>query len=60
MTRDEIKAMYETDKDVKEYIDKYCYKHSLTVEEAIAHKLIKEYADYSKEYNEIKLENMWR
>jgi hypothetical protein len=43
MTLIDIKQAYETDKDVKEYVDKYARAHRTTVEVAITHKIVQEY-----------------
>lgn len=33
---------YNTNKDFREYVDKYCRKHKCTVEEALTHVIVKE------------------
>ena len=35
---------YNSNKDFKEYVDKYCKKNGISVEDAIKHKLIEEVA----------------
>lgn len=35
-------SLYETNQDFKEYVDRYCMKHKITVEEALTHELVKE------------------
>ena len=34
--------LYKSNKDFREYVDKYCRKHKCTVEEALSHELVKE------------------
>ena len=43
MTLIDIKQAYDTDKDVKAYVDKYAKVHRTTVEVAITHKIVQEY-----------------
>ena len=42
-----MKALYEQNKDFHAYVDRYCKKYiegrSITVEEALEHKLVQEY-----------------
>lgn len=45
----ELKELYETDADFKEYVDRFCAIHNLTVEEAFDFNLLREYARYIKE-----------
>lgn len=45
-----MKNFYDTNSDFKDYVDKYCTKHQLTVEVALEHKLVKEVAKYYKEF----------
>ena len=40
-----MKQFYETNKDFKAYVDKYCTKHHLTVDEALEHKMVQSYAE---------------
>lgn len=40
---------YETNADFKEYLDKYCTKHNLTVAEACKHLIVRITANYYKE-----------
>ena len=40
--------LYQTSKDFKAYVDKYCIKHQLVPEEAVKHALIVAYAEYLK------------
>lgn len=37
--------LYETNKDFREYVDKYCAKHKVTVEEALTHDIVKAVAN---------------
>lgn len=41
-----MKNLYETNADFKEYIDKMCDKHHLTVEQALSTKMAANYAEY--------------
>lgn len=41
---------YNTNPDFKDYVDKYCTKHQIGVEEALEHKLVKEVSEYYKEF----------
>ena len=36
---------YNNNKNFKEYVDKYCKKHGISVETALTHRLIKEVAE---------------
>ena len=54
MTDEEIKALYASNKDFREYVDKYanCYQQGgkLTISEALRHKIVKDVAKhYSKQ-----------
>ena len=40
---------YNNNKDFKTYVDKYCKKHEITIDEAMEHKLIRQvYLDYTE------------
>lgn len=34
--------LYNTNKDFRTYVDRYCKKHQIPVEEAVQHELVKE------------------
>ena len=42
-------TLYKSDKDFKEYVDKYCKDHNLGVFEALEHNMIWEYGKWLKE-----------
>ena len=42
-------SAYETNKDFKEYVDKYCNTYKVTVEEALKHVLVQEVEKMYKE-----------
>lgn len=48
-----LKEMYETNADFRGYVDRYCQNYvegrKITVEEALKHQLIKNYAAYLEE-----------
>lgn len=45
-----MKEYYENNADFKEYVDKYCHKHKVTVDEALTHEIVKQvYLHYTKE-----------
>ncbi len=35
-------SLYDRSKDFREYVDRYCRKHQISVEEAVLHALVKE------------------
>ena len=37
-----MKKYYDTIQEFKEYVDAYCKKHHISIDEALTHKLIKE------------------
>lgn len=43
-----LRKLYETDKEFKEYVDKFaqCYRHPMTVDQALTTKVISDYAEY--------------
>ena len=41
MTREDLQDAYKTNKDFREYVDKYCAKHRLTDDKALEHNIIK-------------------
>ena len=46
---DELYALYKNDKDFREYVDKWCIIHNLSLHEAFEFKILREYARYIKE-----------
>lgn len=48
-----LKEMYENNADFRGFVDRYCNPHtegkSITVEEALTHKAVANYADYLEE-----------
>lgn len=46
MTQIEINEMYKTNKDFKEYVDKYSRCHRMLAEDAIKCKVVQNYADW--------------
>jgi hypothetical protein len=47
-------SLYELNTDFKTFVDKYCTKHNLTVEQALEHRIVKLYADECKRLSERK------
>lgn len=37
--------LYLSNKNFKEYVDRYCKKHSISIEEALRHAMVKHVAD---------------
>lgn len=52
---------YHDNEDIKAFVDKYIAKEGLSLEEALSHKVVIEYAKYITDRNgdETKLRNMW-
>ena len=49
---------YNSNKDFKTYVDKYCKKHGISVETALTHRLIKEVAEqYGKKVDSLRIKN---
>lgn len=48
---DELYELYQKDKDFKEYVDKWCHNHDLSIFEAFNFNILREYAKYVKEKN---------
>lgn len=44
--------LYSTNDDIKRYVDKYSACYGISVEEALKHALVKEYADLIKRNSE--------
>lgn len=42
----DYKEFYETNQDFRGYVDRYARHNGKTVEEALEHDLVKQYADY--------------
>ena len=38
--------LYEKNEDFKEYVDRYCKKHNIPVQEALDHYIVKDVAKY--------------
>ena len=38
--------LYLSNKDFKVYVDRYCRKHHVTIEEALQHAIVRHVADY--------------
>ena len=47
----ELYELYKTDADFKEYVDRWCKNHNLSVDEAFTFNILREYAKYVKEKN---------
>lgn len=45
-----MRQLYQTNKDFKDYVDRYCKNHnegrSITLEEALTHKVVQDYAEW--------------
>ncbi len=41
-----MRELYNTNPDFKAYVDKYCIKHNITVDQALEHYLVKDAAEY--------------
>ena len=46
---EELYTLYQEDADFKEYVDRWCKQHNLSIFEAFQLNLIREYAKYVKE-----------
>lgn len=46
---DELYALYKSDKDFKEYVDKWAHNHDLSIFEVFRMKILTEYAKWLKE-----------
>lgn len=44
-----MREFYETNKDFKDYVDKYAKKNHITPDEALAHASVREAYDYYRE-----------
>ena len=42
-------TLYKSDKDFKEYVDKYCQKHNVNIFEAFGHNMLREYGKWLRE-----------
>lgn len=51
-----MRKFYNSNKDFKDYVDKYCRTYGLTVDEALTHALVKEVKDYYEKRGEDKVE----
>lgn len=48
----DFRALYEQNADFKRYVDRYCTKHRISVEEAIKHALVRDAGKYYKKLAE--------
>lgn len=44
-----MKEFYDTNDDFRKYVNKYCNKHKLTVDEALNHSMVREAYNYYRE-----------
>lgn len=56
-----MKQMYDTNQSFKDYVDKYIAKEGVSLQTALSHAMIRNYADYLVERGgaETVLPNMW-
>ena len=47
-----MKEFYNNNADFRDYVNSYCKKHKTSVEEALQHAIVKEYAKYKKDIME--------
>lgn len=47
-----MKEFYESNADFREYVNRHCKKHKISVEEALKHSIVKEVAKYKKALQE--------
>ena len=45
MSISELEQLYATNDRFMNYVDKYCFKHNLTLKVAFGHKIVQEYAE---------------
>ena len=45
MSISELEQLYATNDRFMDYVDKYCFKHNLTLKVAFSHKVVKSYAE---------------
>jgi len=50
----DIQKLYNQHNAIREYVDKYAYKHQISLEEAFKHKMVAEYIKFLYERNIIK------
>ena len=43
-----MKKYYQKNKDFRDYVDKFCKKHKISVEEAMKHRIVKEVYEIKK------------
>lgn len=41
----DYKALYTSNEDFEDYVNRYCQKHRITVDEAITHAVVRAYGD---------------
>ena len=44
MSISKLEQLYATNDRFMDYVDKYCFKHNLTLKVAFSHKMVQEYA----------------
>lgn len=49
MTTDELYALYQSDEDFKQYVDKWAQNHNLVIFEVFRLNILQEYAKYIRE-----------
>lgn len=49
-----MKQFYDTNIDFRNYVNKYCNKHKLTVDEALTHSLVRAAYMYYREESKVK------
>ena len=56
-----MEEFYNTNADFKAYVDKYIVKESVSLNTALSHKIVRNYAEYLMERGakETELPNMW-
>ena len=51
-----LKNFYNTNQDFREYVERYCWKHKCTVEEALTHAIVRaveeDYRERSKQWED--------
>ena len=43
-----MKKYYQKDKDFRDYVDKFCKKHKISVEDALKHRIVKQVFGYRR------------
>lgn len=55
---DEYEVLYQKNNDFKRYVDRYCVKHRISVEEALQHYLVQMAGKMYKEQMELPIDQM--